>query len=364
MASYQKRGKTWQYTISAKPKPIRKGGFRTKKEAQVAATEVEAELRRGIVPQIKLVPFDEYFESWLKVYKRDVGKNTLERYLNTLSTIKEYFAGKPIQNIDKRLYQEFLNKYGEGHAKESTRKLNTHIRACVKDAVDEGLIRVDFTRGAKITGKEGKRPEEKHLDYGESQRLLLELYKRLAESEVYYLLLLALTSGLRFAEIVGLTRKDFDFTNNIISINKTWGYTKKMHKGFGPTKNPQSVRKIRMDSKTMSVFKNLFESKPDNIHRLIFYSPKSKYKVISNAGANKALEKILLDLRIEPITVHGLRHTHASVLLYQGISIYYVSERLGHADIETTMNTYAHVVKELREKDEDQTTNIFEKMVV
>lgn len=55
MASYQKRGKTWQYTISAKPKPIRKGGFRTKKEAQVAAAEVEAELRKGIVHQMELI---------------------------------------------------------------------------------------------------------------------------------------------------------------------------------------------------------------------------------------------------------------------------------------------------------------------
>ncbi|WP_343073148.1 Arm DNA-binding domain-containing protein [Salicibibacter cibarius] len=48
MASFQKRGKTWQYTISAKPKPIRKSGFRTKKEAQAAAAEVETEMRKGL----------------------------------------------------------------------------------------------------------------------------------------------------------------------------------------------------------------------------------------------------------------------------------------------------------------------------
>jgi len=65
MASFQKRGKTWQYTISrmvnGKSKPIRKGGFRTKKEAQIAAAEVESQLRKGLAPHLKDEPFDEYF---------------------------------------------------------------------------------------------------------------------------------------------------------------------------------------------------------------------------------------------------------------------------------------------------------------
>lgn len=365
MASFQKRGKTWQYTISAKPKPIRKGGFRTKKEAQIAAAEMESEVRKGVVPNLKPVAFDEYFESWLNLYKKNIANNTLERYKNTLKTIQERFGGKPIQDINKRLYQAFLNDYATTHAKASTRKLNTHIRACVKEAIDEGLIRVDFTRGVVISGEvESKRNEDKHLDFVDSQTLLKELYNNLDKSLTHYLLLLALTSGMRFAEIVGLQRKDFDFVNNTISITKTWGYTNKMHEGFGPTKNVQSNRKIKMDKRTMRVFDKLFRGTPENIHQLIFYSPKSKYNVISNNNANKLLKQILENNGISPISIHGLRHTHASVLLYQGVSVYYVSERLGHSDIETTTSTYAHIVKELREKDEKQTAELFESMVM
>lgn len=368
MASFQKRGKTWQYTISrvidGKQRPIRKGGFRTKKEAQIAAAEVEAELLKGGNINLKRIPIDEYFESWVKTYKVDINENTLARYKDTLTTLRKHFKGVPIQNINKREYQEFLNKYGEDHAKESVRKLNTHIRACVKDAIDEGLIRVDFTRNATITGKAGKRSQEKFLDYDESKRLLQELHKRLEESLVYYLLLLGLTSGMRFGEMVGLTRKDFDFVNNTINIDKTWGYIKKMHEGFGPTKNEQSVRVIKMDKPTMNAFKELFKKTPDNIHRLVFFSPSSKYKVISNSAANRALKKVLEELGIEPITVHGLRHTHSSVLLYEGASVYYVSERLGHEDIETTMNTYSHVIKELRLRDEEKAADTFAKMYV
>jgi hypothetical protein len=73
MASIQKRGTTYQYTVSrmvnGKQKHIRKGGFHTKKEAQIAAMEVEQELLKGVVPNLKPIPFDEYFESWIKVFK-------------------------------------------------------------------------------------------------------------------------------------------------------------------------------------------------------------------------------------------------------------------------------------------------------
>lgn len=368
MASFVKRGKTWQYNVSRMingvSDPIRKGGFITKKEAQVAAAEIEDKLRKGIAPHLRLEPFDEYFEEWLKLYKPNVGKNTMERYLNTLSTIQEQFGGIPIQNITKRSYQAFLNEYGASRAKDTTRKINTHIRACVKEALDEGIIQSDFTRRVTFSGVvPSKRPEEKHLNYFDSKRLLKELSSSLS-TLTDYMILLGLTSGMRFGELVGLTRASFSFESNEITVNKTWGYTNKMHDGFGPTKNEQSNRTIPMDKKTMDLFKALFDRTPENIYGLVFYSPHSKYKVLSNGGVNKALSVLLEKLKIDPISAHGLRHTHASILLYKGVSIYYVSERLGHGDIETTMQYYAHIVKELRERDVQSTIKTFESMVI
>lgn len=368
MASYQKRGKTWQYTVSrmvnGKPDPIRKGGFRTKKEAQVAAAEVEEQLRKGVVPALKPIPFATYFEEWFNLYKSHLHKGTKHNYHYTIEAIKSYFGHEPIQDINKRKYQAFLNQYAKTRSREQVEKVNSHIRSCVHDAIDEGIIRVDFTRKVVISGlPPRKKPNEKHLNYEESKSLLKEIHNRLDRGLGYYLLLLGLASGCRFSELVGLTRKDFDFKKGTISINKTWGYLKKMHDGFGPTKNEQSVRAIKIDRRTMSEFKKLFDMTPDNIYKLVFYSPASKYKVISNGNANKLLRSILKDLSITNITAHGLRHTHASILLYKRISIYYVSERLGHADIQTTLKTYAHIIKELREEDEQATIEVFEHAV-
>lgn len=366
MASFTKRGKTWQYTVSNKDqKTIRKGGFLTKKAAQVAAAEVEANLSKGVILHSKSFPFDEYFEEWYKLYKKNVTKSTLEHYKYTLAAIQTYFGSKPIQNIKRRDYQEFLNDYGSTRAKETVEKVHIHIRSSVLDAVEEGILQIDFTRKAVLTGSvPAKKPSEKHLHFEESERLLKELYNRLDRGLGYYILLLGLTSGMRFGEMVGLTRKDFDFDNNLINIDKTWGYLPKMHEGFGPTKNEQSVRIIKMDERTMNTFKKLFESTPTNLHRLVFFSAQSKYKVISNNNANKLLRDVLDYLGIGQITVHGLRHTHASISLYKKASIYYIAERLGHKDIQTTHKDYAHVIKELREVDEQTTISIFENMIV
>ncbi|WP_145524019.1 tyrosine-type recombinase/integrase [Virgibacillus sp. SK37] len=370
MASITKRGNTYQYTVSrminGKSQPIRKGGFRTKKEAQIAAAEVEASLAKGIIPVLKKVPFDEYFENWIKLYKTPkISRVTLEHYLYSLKAVKDYFRHKAIQDIRRQDYQMFLNWLGKNKAKETVAKINGHIKACVKDAIEEQIIQIDFTRKTELTWTvQPKKSTEKHLSYEESERLIKSIWSKLDEGLGYSLLLLAITSGMRFEELVGLTRKDFDFINNTITVNKTWGYKKNSPKGFGPTKNEQSIRTIKMDIKTMNHFKNLFKSTPTNLDQLVFFSPSSKYKVISNTNANKLLKKLVDELGITSITIHGLRHTHGSILLYKKASIHYVSERLGHGDIETTLKVYTHVLKELRIEDEHLSMNTFEQMIV
>src|SRR5690606_32380949 len=121
----------------------------------------------------------------------------------------------------------------------------------------------------------------------------------------------------------------------------------------------QSNRTIKMDIKTMKHFENLIEKIPHTEEELVFYCSYSKYKVISNTVANTQLKQILEELGYTLISMHGLRHSHASVLFYKKVSIYYISERLGHSNIETTLKEYAHLTKELRKQDEEKMIEIF-----
>lgn len=364
----KKGKKSFQYTVShtvkGKTKVFRKGGFRNRKEAEIAAAELELSLNKGIVPHLKHTPIDDYFENWMRLYKNELSIATLKHYRYTLERIKEFFGSTPLQEITAYVYQDFLNNLGIDKSKETVEKVNGHIRACVKDAVDEQIIPRDFTRKAVLKFTiPAKKESEKHLNFNDSELLLKELLKKLKDGLDYYLLLLALVTGCRFEELVGLTFNDFDFKKNKIIINKTWGYNNRMPTGFGPPKNEPSNRIITMGQRTMDLFKNLFETLPDNPNHLVFYNPKSMYKVISNEQANDLLKDVLRDLKIRPlITMHGLRHTHGSVLIYQKASYQYVSKRLGHKDLETTLKVYTHLLKEAKEEDDKLAAKTFEDM--
>lgn len=69
------------------------------------------------------------------------------------------------------------------------------------------------------------------------------------------------------------------------------------------------------------------------------------------------------ELPTDNLSVHGFRYTHASILLYEGVFVYYLSRRLGHGEIETTFNNYIHVIKELEERDQMKNADLFEKML-
>ena len=147
---------------------------------------------------------------------------------------------------------------------------------------------------------------------------------------------------MRFSEALALTPKDFDFSHQTLSISKTWDY--KGNGGFLPTKNKSSVRKIQMDWLTVMQFarlvKNLPEDKPIFVEGTVY-----------NSTVNGILERHCKNAGIPVISVHGLRHTHASLLLFAGVSIASVARRLGHASMTTTQKTYLHIIQELESKD-------------
>ena len=161
----------------------------------------------------------------------------------------------------------------------------------------------------------------------------------------WFILLVAKT-GMRFSEALALTPKDFDFSKQLLSVTKTWDY--KGNGGFLPTKNKSSVRKIQLDWQTVIQFSQLIKNIPEN--EPIFAHLNNK---IYNSTVNDALCRTCKKSNIPNITIHGLRHTHASLLLFAGVSIASVARRLGHASINTTQKTYLHIIQELENKDVD-----------
>lgn len=288
--------------------------------------------------------FCDYYERWIHVYKEGaIRKVTMKKYLLTLSWLKKLVPKLYINDLNRITYQKLLNDYAECHERQTTMDFHHQLKGAILDALDEGLISRDPTRKAIIKGMNPKDKKIKYLNQFELHKLITDL--DLTNNINYdWLILLIAKTGMRFSEALAITPKDFDFQHQMLSINKTWDY--KDNGGFLPTKNKSSNRKIQLDWQTIIQFSELIKNLPEDMP--IFFD-----KRIYNSTINDVLERHCKKMNIPVISVHGLRHTHASILLFAGVSIASVAHRLGHSSMTTTQKTYLHIIQELENTDID-----------
>lgn len=288
--------------------------------------------------------FYQYYAQWITVYKDGaIRKVTMDKYLMTEKWLEKLIPNLIISDLNRITYQQLLNDYAAWHERQTTMDFHHQLKAAILDAVDEGLIDRDPTRKAIIKGKTPKDKKTKYLNQFELHTLLSNLELKSEVSWDWFILLVAKT-GIRFSEALALTPKDFDFSHQMLSISKTWDY--KGSGGFLPTKNQSSVRKVQIDWQTVIQFSELLKGLPED--KPIF----TKNKVY-NSTVNDILTRYCKNAKVPVISIHGLRHTHASLLLFAGVSIASVARRLGHASMTTTQKTYLHIIQELENKDVD-----------
>lgn len=288
--------------------------------------------------------FCEYYAKWITVYKKGaIRQVTMDKYLMTQKWLEKLIPDLKICDLNRIAYQQLLNDYAEYHERQTTMDFHHQLKGAVLDAVDEGLIDRDPTRKAIIKGKAPSAKKIKYLNQFELHTLLASLELKDEVNWDYFILLVAKT-GMRFSEALALTPKDFDFYHQTLSISKTWDY--KGASGFQPTKNKSSVRKIQIDWQSVIRFSELVKGLPED--QPIFVDGK-----VYNSTVNDVLSRHCERCNIPVISIHGLRHTHASLLLFTGVSIASVARRLGHSSMTTTQKTYLHIIQELENKDID-----------
>ena len=289
--------------------------------------------------------FCDYYERWVAVYKEGaIRKVTLDKYKMTISWLKRLVPELVLSDLNRIAYQQLLNDYALYHERQTTMDFHHQLKGAILDAVDEGLIERDPTRKAIIKGKTPSVKKIKYLNQFELHTLLTSLDLKSGVNWDWFILLVAKT-GMRFSEALALTPRDFDFSHQMLSISKTWDY--KGNSGFLPTKNNSSVRKIQIDWQIVVKFSELVKNLPED--KPIFVGEEKIY----NSTVNDVLARHCRDCGISVISIHGLRHTHASLLLFAGVSIASVARRLGHASMTTTQKTYLHIIQELENKDVD-----------
>lgn len=288
--------------------------------------------------------FCDYYKQWISIYKEGAIRSvTMSKYTMAHNWLERLVPSLTLNELDRLAYQKLLNDYASCHERQTTMDFHHHLKCAILDAVDEGLIPRDPTRKAIIKGKPPREKKQKYLTQYELHKLIDELNLS-SELNSDWLILIIAKTGIRFSEALALTPKDFDLAHQTLSISKTWNY--KGDGGFLPTKNESSVRKIPLDWQTVMQFAELIKSLPED--EPIFVDGN-----IYNSTINGILARHCKKAEIPVITVHGLRHTHASILLFAGVSIASVARRLGHSNMTTTQKTYLHIIQELESKDID-----------
>lgn len=291
----------------------------------------------------KQILLHDYFAQWIEVYKDGaVRERTLDKYWLSHRHLQEIAPNLKLVDITRLEYQQILNAFAQTHEKATVMDFHHQLKAMLLDAYDEGYIMRGPTRKIVVKGKEPSEKKSKYLNEFELKLLLRHLDLSTFPNFDWMILLIAKT-GLRFSEALGLTKEDIDLEQQTINVDKTWDY-KSYTGSFKPTKNASSVRKVPIDWKLAMQLNQVIQDLPNG-------EPIFAQKRVFNSTVNNLLKKHCEELNIPVISVHGLRHTHASLLLFAGVSIASVAKRLGHADMTTTQQTYLHIIQELENKD-------------
>ncbi|WP_024377496.1 tyrosine-type recombinase/integrase [Streptococcus suis] len=355
MAYFRKRDNGWEYRISYKApdgsyKQKSKSGYRTKTEAVQAASQAEIELSNGVAED-KNITLAEYFEKWMLIHKKPhVGPETFGKYEYTLKLITRYFHETKLSRINATSYQNIINELAKRYVKDSVKRFNSHIRAAIKVAIHQGILKKDFTEIVKIfSDVESKKEEDKYIELDEYEQLITDYRKTIKYQSHFFLYTIGKT-GLRFSEAAGITEPIVDRENMCLRIRRTYKvYGKK--KGWGPTKNPQSERDVPFDSEWLKAYDEYMKvGYIDNPDKRLFTK-------LTGTGENKILKKKTR----QTFNVHGLRHTYVSWLIYHDVDVVTIAKLVGHKDATETLKTYSHLFKAKQEESFAKVRNLMEK---
>lgn len=325
--------------FTGKEKRISKKGFRTKKDAENYCIKVKSEFLEVGFKSNQDYTFQDIHDLFIEQYKRKVKDSTFYKSTTHFNKrILPFFGKMKIKDIKLVICQKFINELSK-HLKKSTLKNYCILTSMILDyAVKLEIIATNYM---KFTDLPRIKEEPKKDNYYTKSELLefLEVVKNNYPFELYCIFRVLAFTGLRRGELCALTWKDIDLKNKTLTVNKNMTYAKGGYK-ISETKTKSSIRTIFLDNETVDT---LIQLRKQNPFPLVDTSVFNK----NNEGLKKQLNRIFdKEADLKRITLHGFRHTHATLLYESGIDIKDISNRLGHSTIKTTLDIYTHLTED------------------
>jgi integrase len=361
-----KCGAEWEYRIRYKEprtqkfKETSKRGFKTKKEAELAAAKVEMEIANNTFIVDSSITYQQVYDEWWDSHSKTIKPSS--RYTSKIKYTKyslPFFGLMPIKDITKKHCQEFVDELTKKI--KSVGEYKMYANRVFKYAVGEGYIIknpmdnvIIPKRDEEFLAEEDEEDtERKFWEKDELNKFLLLSKKHMSRLD-YMMFYLKINLGLRKGENLALMWKDIDFEKDSITIRRTL-YFEKGKEILQKVKNYES-RTLFVDGDVIKELKKWqiqqresFLEKGIEKSKIVYVLSREDLRPLRLAYPNDVLNNFIKQHEFHRITVHGLRHTHASLLFEAGATIPEVQEQLGHKDEKTTMRIYIHVTKKNKE---------------
>ncbi|MEL7632763.1 site-specific integrase [Sporomusa sphaeroides] len=357
---------------------------KTQKEVSLKGKKFLQDLENGLLPDAAKMTLNQWLECWLTEYiKPNVRIKTYEKYEDCLyGYIKPALGHLYITKIKAPDIQRVLNDMSatggrneEGLSSSTVRATRRYLSMAFNKAMQVGILLrnvVKATDPPRLV-KEEIRPlteeqasellqtakEGEYFYQGVKQRRKpcpsSEYHKAMAYAAVF----LALNTGMRLGEVFGLKWSDIEFEKNSIYVQRALVSSRTKGMMFEAPKTKGSKRRIPVTKKVIQVLEtyqrgqqwmeNMLGNKFENKENLVFTNIWGKQVDTSNF-TTRYFKKMLVQAGIErSFCFHDLRHTHATLLLAQGVNIKVISERLGHSTVTMTLDTYSHLMPDMQE---------------
>lgn len=372
MANVRKRGNSYQIRVSAGYDSEYRQVINTKtwkpttgmterqieKEVARQAIMFEEYCKKGIVTVN--VKFKEFAEKWLNDFARvNLKKTTFQRMKNTTIRVYAAFGHLRVDSITRGQIQAFVDdmaKNGKNMktGKPLSRKSIVHHLNFLSDVFNYALRfdMIDSNPCNHIFVPKGEK-KEKEIYTVEEMKQLFKLVNQYAPLKYKAFLTLAVYSGFRNGELMGLEWKDVDWENNVISVRRTSNYTVTDGNYTDTPKTKSLIRSLKLPQQLFDVLSELRESQLKNKENLgtkwidsdrLFVTEVGK--PLHRGSPYKWQREFTERHGMRFCDIHSLRHFNATVLINARVDTATVSSALGHSNISTTTNIYFHAIRE------------------
>ena len=360
------KGDAWYLEVTlgtnAKGKPVRynRTFHGSEKEAEKALARFYIECEDGKVRRESNMTVSELSDIYIEEYvKRYLNQSNMKVVTPAIKRLKEAMGHRKINKLTRLDVQRWVNSMSEPQPKKndkvlspkSVRNYYSILSGMMNFAVQMELI--DNSPCHNIRLPRNQKKEARYYNKDEVA-LFLQALENVSEHELKYkaVVYVALFGGLRNGEIMGLNWDDLDEDERTISIHRT-RYIKKGGIYEDVPKTQKSIREITLPDNVIALLKEL---KVQQMKEQLILGNKweNSPAIFKNSMGNhmhpnataKWLRKFLKRNDLPYISMHGLRHTHTSLLAYLNTDKLVISRRLGHSQLSTTLNIYTHIFEE------------------